>query len=238
MSIKVKLLLLGVAILLVSSMAIACGDSGISQEDYDAVIAERDAAQAEVDDLEGQVAGLEASVDACEAQFESVAGKLLPDVLTILSVVDEIGAWMADAENTALLGALSMAINDTGHAGLIENWDVFLTASATGDPGMTLHQFLGYMLGECSYVISLFPASVQPVMSVGDEMYALVSALDIELLGQMTTAVNESGDTELIDRWNTIIATFQTDLAKAMGDMIAMQVWMLSSIAAAAPAAS
>lgn len=238
MSLKVKLLLLGVAILLVSSMAIAGCDSGISQEDYDAVVAERDAAQAEVADLEGQVSDLEADVATCEAQFESVAEKLLPDVLTILGVVDEIGAWTADMNNTALLGALSDAINDTGLAGLIEKWNAFLTASATGDPGMTLHQFLGYALGECSYVASLFPEEIQPLMEVGDEMAALVAALDIELLGQMTTAVNESGNAELINRWNTILATFQTDLVKAMGDMIAMQVWMLSSIAAAAPAST
>jgi len=235
MSLKVKLLLLGVAILMVSSMVIAGCDSGVSQDDYDAVVAERDAALAEVDDLEDQVTDLEADIDACEAKIETMAANLLPNVLTLLGVVDEIEAWTADLTNTALLGALTMAINDTGHDGLIDNWNVFLAASAAGDPGMTLHQFLGYMLGECSYVTSLFPADVQPLMGVGDEMYALVSALDIDLLGQMTTAVNDSGDAELIQRWNDIISSFQTDLPGAMADMIAMQVWMLSSIADAAP---
>ena len=246
MTLKVKLLLIGVAILMVSGMAlVGCGDSGISQEDYDAVVDERDdaldqvtALETEVADLEADLATCEADVAACEAKMEGLAASLLPDVLTMLDTVDEIVAWNAAMTDTALMGELTTAINGTGNAGLIDSWNAFLAASAAGDPQMTLHQFYGYMLGETSYVASLFPAAVQPLMGVGDEMAALVAGLDIALLGQMTEAVNNSGNAELIQRWTDIISTFQSDLPGAMAAMIDMQIWMLTSIADAAPAST
>jgi hypothetical protein len=102
---------------------------------------------------------------------------------------------------------------------------------------MTLFQFYGYMLGECSKVTTAFPAEVQPLMGVGDEMHALVAALDIALLGQMTDAVTESGNAELMQLWNEIVSTFGTDLPGAMAKMKDLQVWMLVEIADAAPSA-
>ena len=249
MSLRAKLVVVALAAVLALAAALVGCSSGVSQEDYDAVVAERDAAQAQVSDLEADVADLQAQVadledDAAalqtqiadlEAANEAMATKVLPDVLTMLSVVDEIDAWSADPTNTALLGALTQAIDDTGLDGLIESWDAFLAASATGNPGMTLHQFYGYMLGECSLVASLFPTEVQPLMEVGDEMNAMTAALDLALLGEMSTAVNASGNAELIQRWNEILGTFGTDLPGAMVKMADMQVWMLDQIAAAAP---
>ena len=242
---KSKSLLVGVTILVVLGIIFSGCSSGISQEDYDEVVAERDAAEAEITDLETQITDLEAEVTALEAEVaaleaenELIAAALLPDILTMLSVVDEIEAWAADSSDTALFGALTLAINGTENEGLIESWGTFQAALTAGDPGMTLFQFYGYMLGECSYVASAFPAEVQPLMGVGDEMAALVAALDVALLGQMTDAVDASGDAELIQRWNNIVSTFATDLPGAMAMMADMQVWMLSEIAEAAPETS
>jgi hypothetical protein len=49
-------LLIGIVLLLVSSLALVGCTTGVSQEDYDAVVAERDAAQAQIVELEANAA--------------------------------------------------------------------------------------------------------------------------------------------------------------------------------------
>ena len=242
---KSKSLLIGVTILVVLGIVFSGCSSGVSQEAYDEVVAECDAAEADLATAEAErdaaiadLATAEAEIEDMEAEIAVLAEKLLPNVLPMLGVVDEIEAWAADPSDTALFGALAGAVNGSGDQGLISSWGTFQAALTAGDPGMTLFQFYGYMLGECSYVAAAFPAEVQPLMGVGDEMAALVAALDIALLGQMTDAVNASGDADLMQRWNNIISTFATDLPGAMAMMADMQVWLLSEIAEAAPETS
>jgi hypothetical protein len=234
------------SLLLMLSLALVGCSTGISQDEYDAVVAERDAAnanlaevqadlqaaQAQIVSLQGNITGLQGNITALQAEIATLK---LPDVLAILSAVPAIQEWSADPTNTTLFTAVTAAVDESGDAGLIQKWQAFLAASAAGNVRFELFQFYGYILGEASQVAPAFPASVQPLMEVGDDMDALVQALDLSMLGQTTVAVNASGNQELIDRWQEIMGTFGTSLPQAMQKMAAMQVWMLGQIAAAAP---
>ena len=239
MKTKAKLLIIGMALLLVSGLALVGCSSGVSQDKYDAVVAKRDSCQTALTKAQGDLAAAQAQITTLQGNITSLQAEIatykLTRVLAILSVVPASQAWSGNATNTTLLAAVTTAVNDSKEKVLKEKWDAFLAASAKGNPGFTLHQFYGYMLGETSPVASLFPASVQPLMGVGDEMAALVGALSISLLGKMTDAVNASGNQELISRWNAIVSTFGTNLPQAMKLMLDMQVWLLGQIAAAAP---
>lgn len=239
MKTKAKLLIIGMVLLLVSGMALVGCSSGVSQDKYDAVVAERDSCQTALTEAQGDLATVQAQITALEGNITALQAEIatykLTHVLAILTVVPAIQAWNANATDTTLLAAVTTAVTDSGDKVLKEKWDAFLAASAAGNPGFTLHQFYGYMLGETSPVAALFPTEVRGLMGVGDEMAALVGALSISLLGKMTDAVNASGNQELIDRWNAIVSTFGTNLPQAMKLMKDMQVWMLGQIAAAAP---
>jgi len=250
---KTKLLIIGVSLLLVLSLALVGCSKGVSQEKYDAVVAERDAANADVakaqanlQAAQAQIASLQGNITALQGNITDLQGNItalraeiatlkLPDVLKILSVVPAIQAWSGNATNTTLLGALTKAVNESGDAGLIQKWQAFLAASAAGHVQYELFQFYGYMLGEASEVAPAFPASIRPLMEVGDSVNALVQALNMSLLGKTTVAINASGNQELINRWQQIMGTFSTSLPQAMKMMADMQVWMLGQIAAAAP---
>jgi len=236
---KMKLLIIGMSLLLILSLALVGCSTGISQEEYDAVVAGRDAAnadlaeaQADLQAAQAQIVSLQGNITALQAEIATLK---LPDVLAILSAVPAIEAWSADPANTTLFAAVTTAVNESEDAGLIQKWQAFLAASAAGTVRFELFQFYGYILGEASQVAPAFPASVQPLTEVGDDMDALVQALDVSMLGKTTEAVNASGNQELIDRWQEIMATFGTSLPQAMQKMAAMQVWMLGQIAAAAP---
>ena len=66
-------LLIGIGLLLVSSLALGGCAAGVSQEEYDAVVAERDAAQAQVVTLEADVAEAQAQVAELEANAAQAA---------------------------------------------------------------------------------------------------------------------------------------------------------------------
>jgi hypothetical protein len=221
------------------SLALVGCSTGISQEEYDAVAAERDAANADLAEVQADLQAAQAQIvslqDNITALQDEIAALKLPDVLAILSAVPAIQAWSADPTNATLFAAVTTAVNESGDAGLIQKWQAFLAASAAGNVRYELFQSYGYMLGEASQVAPAFPASVRPLMEVGDDMNALVQALDISMLGKTTVAINASGNQELIDRWQQIIGTFSTNLPQAMKMMADMQVWMLGQIAAAAP---
>lgn len=240
METKVKLLILVMCLLLTLSLALVGCSTGISQEEYDAVVAERDAAntnlaevQADLQAAQAQIVSLQGNITALQAEIATLK---LPDFLAILSAVPAIQAWSAAPTNTTLLAAVTTAANKSEDAGLIQKWQAFLSASAAGTVKFELFQFYGYILGEASQVSPAFPASVRPLMEVGDDMDALVQALDLSMLGKTTAAITASGNQELINRWNQIMGTFGTSLPQAMQMMADMQVWMMGQIAAAAPA--
>ena len=236
---KVKLLIIGMSLLLMLSLALVGCSTGISQDEYDAVVAERDAANADLQAAQAQIVSLQGNITALQGNITALQAEIaalkLPDVLAILSAVDEVQTWAGNATNTTLLAAVTKAVNDSGDQGLKQKWDAFLAAAAQGNVRFELFQFYGYMLGRASEVATAFPATVRPLMEVGDEMEALVASLDVALLGQTTVAINASGNQDLINRWKQIMGTFGTSLPQAMKMMAEMQVWMLGQIAAAAP---
>jgi len=66
-------LLIGMVLLLVSSLVLGGCAAGVTQEEYDAVVAERDAAQAQVVTLEADVAEAQAQVAELEANAAQAA---------------------------------------------------------------------------------------------------------------------------------------------------------------------
>lgn len=66
-------LLIGMVLLLVSSLTLVGCAAGVTQEEYDAVEAERDAAQAQVVTLEADVAEAEAQIEELEANAAQAA---------------------------------------------------------------------------------------------------------------------------------------------------------------------
>jgi hypothetical protein len=68
-----KRLLVGMVLLLVSSLTLVGCAAGVSQEEYDAVVAERDAAQAQVVTLEADVAEAQAQIVELEANAAQAA---------------------------------------------------------------------------------------------------------------------------------------------------------------------
>ena len=66
-------LLIGMVLLLVSSLALVGCPAGVSQEEYDAVVAERDAAQAQAATLEAELAEAQAQIEELEANAAQAA---------------------------------------------------------------------------------------------------------------------------------------------------------------------
>ena len=79
---KLIVIALAMVLLVVSSAALGACGTDISQEDYDAVVAERDAAEA-------QVVSLEVALDTAEAQVASLqaAASKAQDMITVLQVM-------------------------------------------------------------------------------------------------------------------------------------------------------
>jgi hypothetical protein len=68
-----KWFLVGVMLLLASSLAVGCG---VPQEDYDAVVAERDAAQAEATSLQSELAGVQGELDDTKRDLSTTESNL------------------------------------------------------------------------------------------------------------------------------------------------------------------
>jgi len=68
-----KWFLVGVMLLLASSLVVGCG---VPQEDYDAVVAERDAAQAEATSLQSELAGVQGELDDTKRDLSTTESNL------------------------------------------------------------------------------------------------------------------------------------------------------------------
>ncbi|UCC61133.1 MAG: hypothetical protein JSV02_04745 [Dehalococcoidia bacterium] len=237
MSLKVRLLLLGVAILVVSSMAIAGCDSGVSQEDYDAVVAERDAAEAEAADLESQIADLEDDLEACEATVEDLQAQLavLPENITaLLSVADEMDTLVTTA-STEAFAAMNAAVVEANNAQLTAEWDkVTATLPDFTAARAQMLTMVVWILDSVTPYSDSFDASVQPQLSVADEMYTLVTTASTEAFAAMNAAVAAANDAQITAEWDKVTATLP-DFTAARAQMLIMVVWMLADIAEAAP---
>jgi predicted nucleic acid-binding Zn-ribbon protein len=117
-------LLIGMVLLLVSSLALVGCPAGVSQEEYDAVVAERDAAQAQVVTLEADVAEAQAQVAELEANAAQAAAYAEFMVFWMggsqLETEEEMQAY--DAEMQSRLEALDDAELSTMVADMMEDW--------------------------------------------------------------------------------------------------------------------
>lgn len=64
-------LLVAIVLLLVASVLMASCESGVSQKDYDKVVAERNTALAKRDALQGQIQSLQTELEECQAKCEA-----------------------------------------------------------------------------------------------------------------------------------------------------------------------
>jgi len=69
-----RIVLIGIVLVLVVPLFGSCG--GVSQEDYDAVLAERDAAQTQVTTLQGQIDTVQSDLDAAGAELDELEESL------------------------------------------------------------------------------------------------------------------------------------------------------------------
>ena len=81
--------LIGIALLLVSSLVLGGCADGVSQEDYEAIVAERDAARAEVVTLQSELASLERKMARAKALAEVVSGLFVPALTGELEQISE-----------------------------------------------------------------------------------------------------------------------------------------------------
>ncbi len=81
--------LIGIALLLVSSLVLGGCADGVSQDDYEAIVAERDAARAEVVTLQSELASLEGKMARAKALAEVVSGLFVPALTGELEQISE-----------------------------------------------------------------------------------------------------------------------------------------------------
>lgn len=81
--------MIGIALLLISSLMLGGCADGVSQEDYEAMVAERDAARAEVVTLQSELASLERQMTQAKALAEVVSGLFVPALTGELEKISE-----------------------------------------------------------------------------------------------------------------------------------------------------
>jgi outer membrane murein-binding lipoprotein Lpp len=97
---KGKQFLLFAIILSISLLATSCvTEEGPTQEEYDALLAERDAAQAEVESLETQVDSLEDDLSDAESEVESIENDLSEAESDLAAAESLISSLTSDLEN-------------------------------------------------------------------------------------------------------------------------------------------
>ena len=244
---KVKLLGVGIALLLVASAVLAACSSGVSTEDYDAVIAERDLAEAalaqaeaDLDVAEGDIADLQEQVADLEAEIQALKPAGLPD---LLSAVDEFEAMTTApdrAAQAAAFGELGTAVEDVGDAQLSAHLGEVVTAAVQGDEAaaMAILDMAAYMLGVCEDASAAFPAEVQPMLALSDEIDALLAAEDLPakaaVFGELGTAIEDIGDAELSALLQDVVAGgMQSDYDGALAT-IDLVVYILTQAAESA----
>jgi outer membrane murein-binding lipoprotein Lpp len=227
MSSKVKLLVICavVCLLLVGTLLAGCS-SGVSQEDYDAVVAERDAAQAEVDDLESEIRQLQ------------LGG--LPE---IISVADEFQALMDASdreEQVAAFGDLSTAIDEISDDDMNTLLQNVVTQGMISDEAsaVAMVDMAAHMLSVCADSVEAFPVEVQPMLELSDEIEALITAPDLEAktaaFGVLSAAVNDIGNDDLGAKLQAVITGgMESDFAGNMA-LSRMISWILTQAAEAA----
>jgi polyhydroxyalkanoate synthesis regulator phasin len=244
---KGKLLVIGVLCLLLVGALVAGCDSGVSQEDYDAAVAERDAAQAEVDELESEVDDLEAEVADCEAEIADLEAQIqqmtpaeLPE---LLSVVDEFESLMTAADRDAQIvafGDLSTAIEEIGDDDLNALLREVVTQGMVSDEAsaVAMVDMAAHMLSVCAASVEAFPAEVQPMLELADEIEAVIAAEDVAAqtaaFGELSAAVSAIGNDDLSAKLQAVITGgMESELAgnMAIGGMIS---WILMQAAEAA----
>jgi len=121
-------LLIGVVLLLVSSLTLVGCAAGVTQEEYDAVVAERDAAQAQVVTLEADVA--EAQTQVAELEANAAQSTAYAEFMVFwmggpqLETEEEMQAY--DEEMQSRLVALDDAELSTMVGEMMEDWGTMM----------------------------------------------------------------------------------------------------------------
>jgi outer membrane murein-binding lipoprotein Lpp len=241
---KVMVTVVGLLCLMVVGALLGGCSSGVSQEDYDAVVAERDAAQAEVNELESEVEDLEADIADCEARIAELEAQIQSGELPeLLSVVDEFEAMQLAADMDAKIvafGALSTAIEAIGDEDLYALLQaVVIQGQQSIEAGaVATLDMAAYMLSVCADSVGAFPAEVQPMLQLSDEIDALIAAEDLAaktaVFGELSAAVDDIGNDDLSAKLQAVVTEgMKSDYDGNMA-LIDMIVWIMAEAAEAA----
>lgn len=157
-----KKALIAVVLLLVSSLLLGACATGVSQEDYDAVVAERDAAQAQVASLQADLATSEGKLTTVQSELEEMQAEYqgfksdLTSLWTSLDKKLELAAyiitfWAASSvgdEETVSQMILDMVIyvDAVGNAELSQMWDDAMSSAMQEQEAESMANFALLMI--------------------------------------------------------------------------------------------
>lgn len=219
MNSSLKLLGSVAALFVAASMALAACSSGVSQEEFDAVRAERDLAKVELAlteaDLiaaEDMIADLEAEIADLEAEIKALQPAELPEFLSVVDEFEAMTTGQDRAAQAAAFGALSTAIGALDDDELTAMLDEVVTAGLQGDEeaARAILEMAAHMLGVCADSVAAFPAEVRPMLELSDEIDGLLAAGDpaaaAAVFGELSTAIDDIGDAELAALLQAVVA--------------------------------
>ncbi|MGB2584008.1 MAG: hypothetical protein WBC89_07640 [Dehalococcoidia bacterium] len=231
---KAKLLGVGIALLLVAGMVFVGCSSGISQEDYDAVVAERDVAETALAAAEDQIADLQDQIAGLEDEIAQLKAGQVP---ALLSVVDELAALRTAPDMNAKvaafagLGTAVGAVGDDDLDALLQGVVVGGMQSDEAGAEATL-DMAAYMLGVCAEAVAAFPAETQSLLELADEVDAVLAAEDIAAqtaaFGGLSMAVDAIGNAELSALLQGVITGGMESEKAGHLAIVDMIVWILS----------
>ena len=168
-------LLIGVLVLLVVAAGVGIGcTTGVSQAEYDAVVAERDTLQAQLDALQGDYDTLQAQLDALQGDYDSLQDLLDTlqadvaqgaDYALILDMFSDVGRvhygmeakyLTGDPEDPAIWEAwwndLTELVEATGDEELIGLFQTY--GEMRDDPGTTEEELMAMWMAIEDYLVS------------------------------------------------------------------------------------
>ncbi|UCC60563.1 MAG: ABC transporter substrate-binding protein, partial [Dehalococcoidia bacterium] len=188
----------------------------------------------------GMVPGSLAMIEIVDGEWTQIQPSGLPD---LLSVVDEFESLMTAADRDAQIvafGDLSTAIEEIGDDELNTLLRAVVTQGMVSDEAsaVAMVDMAAHMLSVCAASVEAFPAEVQPMLELADEIEAVIAAEDVAAqtaaFGELSAAVSAIGNDDLSAKLqNVITGGMQSELAgnMALGGMIS---WILMQAAEAA----
>ncbi len=170
-----------------------------------------------------------------------------PELPALVSVVDEFQMLMDAPDRSAKIvafGALSTAIKAIGDDDLTKKLQQIVTKGAQSDElgSVATLDMAVYIIRGMADAATAFPSEVQPMLQLADEFEAVNAAQDVAAktapLGELGTAADAIGDAELSALFQQIATDGSQSLQEVNTATTTMIAWIMSQATAAAEAAS